>query len=217
VSKLRFLVTAGPTREPLDPVRYLTNRSSGKMGYAIAAAAAGLGHQVTLVSGPTAIKVPTGIDYTAAESAEDMYLAVERRIGRQDICIMAAAVADYRPVQRAEQKIKKTGDLLVVEFERTRDILGSARGAMGFRGLLVGFAAETENVATNARGKLEKKDCDIVAANDVSRRDIGFDSSQNELVLYFKDGREEALGCAEKEHLALRLVEICIRESGTPT
>lgn len=209
---LRFLVTAGPTREAIDPVRYLSNRSSGKMGYAIAAAAAAGGHRVVLVSGPTALEVPVGVDFVPVESAGEMFAAVARRIAAADVCIMAAAVSDYRPVAPADRKIKKTDDRLVLELERTPDILGSARDELGFEGLLVGFAAETDDVAANARAKLAKKRCDLVAANDVSRRDIGFDAPRNELVLYFADGREEPLGLHEKGHLGALLVDVCRRE-----
>lgn len=214
MSRLRFLVTAGPTREAVDPVRYLTNRSSGKMGYAVAAAAAVRGHEVILVSGPTALEVPVGVEFVSVESAEDMCRAVERRIGRVDVVVMAAAVADYRPVEVAAQKMKKSGETMTLELVKTLDILGSARGEMGFAGLLVGFAAETENVAGNAMGKLESKGCDLVAANDVSKRGVGFDSAENELVVFFKDGRVEELGRHEKGHLGEMLVEICEREIG---
>lgn len=210
--RLRILVTAGPTRERIDPVRYLSNRSSGRMGYAIAEAAVELGHEVVLVSGPTARAVPDGVDYVGVESAEDMYQAVERRIGRMEVCIMAAAVSDYRPARPAGQKIKKLRDTLTLELVKTPDILGSARGPMRFSGLLVGFAAETENVAFHAREKLVRKDCDLVAANDVSRSDIGFDAPRNELLLLFRDGREQLLECDAKEHLARRLVAICLAE-----
>ena len=210
-----FLITAGPTREPIDPVRYLTNRSSGKMGYAIAEAAAKAGHTVTLVSGPTSIDVPGGVDFVSVSSAEDMYQAVARRIGKAHVCIMTAAVADYTPAVVAEQKIKKSGDTLSLELVRTKDILGSAREPLGFTGLLVGFAAETENVAANALSKLERKHCDIIAANDVSQSGIGFSSAENEIVLFHSDGRNEPLGRHEKSHLGEMLIGVCERELDT--
>lgn len=210
---LHFLITAGPTREAIDPVRYLTNRSSGKMGYALAAAAVDRGHHVTLVSGPTALEIPPGADFVPVESADDMFQAVEARVATADVCIMAAAVADYRPGAPSDQKIKKTSGKLTLELVRTRDILGSARRQMGFGGLLVGFAAETENVESNAMDKLERKACDIVAANDVSRDDRGFDHDRNEIVLFFGDGRREPLGNHEKSHLGAVLIEICEREA----
>lgn len=204
---MKILITAGPTREPIDPVRYLTNRSSGKMGYALAAAAAKREHQVTLISGPTALDIPEGVDYLPIESAEDMYQAVESQIGRQDIAIFAAAVADYTPAVIADQKIKKQGEKLTLTLRKTKDILGSARSVMDFKGSLVGFAAETENLETNARAKLKRKGCDLVIGNDVSRNDIGFDSSENEVLLVYPD-RTETLPKDSKDHLAFHLVEL---------
>ena len=214
MSRLRILVTAGPTREVLDPVRYLTNRSSGKMGYAVAHAAAKRGHEVILVSGPTALEVPVGVEFVSVESAEDLYRAVERRSGRVDVMVMAAAVADYRPAEVAEQKIKKVGETMTLELVKTRDVLGSSRGEMGFAGLLVGFAAETENVAGNALAKLEGKGCDLMVANDVSKRGVGFDAAENELVVFFRVGRVVEWGRHGKGHLGEMLVEICEREFG---
>ncbi|MBG7607737.1 MAG: phosphopantothenoylcysteine decarboxylase, partial [Verrucomicrobia bacterium] len=184
---MKLLITAGPTREAIDPVRYLTNRSSGKMGYAIAAAAAHAGHQVLLISGPTSLDVPEGIDFLPVESAEEMYQAVANYLPRMEAAVFAAAVADYTPAVSAKQKIKKSGETLSLDLVKTKDILGSARDEMAFTGFLVGFAAETENVESNARIKLEKKGCDLVVANDVSRSDIGFDSHENEALLVFPD------------------------------
>jgi phosphopantothenoylcysteine decarboxylase/phosphopantothenate--cysteine ligase len=202
---MRVLVTAGPTREPLDPVRYLTNRSSGKMGYALAGAFADAGHPVLLISGPTSIPIPENVDYLPVETAADMHAAVSRHLGRMDVAVFAAAVADYTPANVAEQKLKKTGDRLTLELVRTPDILGGARTS-GFAGTLVGFAAETENLETNAREKLAKKGCDLVIANDVSQPGIGFDSDRNEVLLVYPD-RSVALPADEKEHLAIHLVE----------
>jgi phosphopantothenoylcysteine decarboxylase/phosphopantothenate--cysteine ligase len=202
---MRVLVTAGPTREPLDPVRYLTNRSSGKMGYALARAFAQAGHPVLLISGPTAIPIPEDVDFLPVETAADMRTAVSRHIGRMDVAVFAAAVADYTPAKVAEQKLKKTGESLTLELVRTPDILGGAR-ANGFTGTLVGFAAETENLEANAREKLAKKGCDLVIANDVSQPGIGFDSDRNEVLLVYPD-RTVALPADEKEHLAIHLVE----------
>ncbi len=202
---MRVLVTAGPTREPLDPVRYLTNRSSGKMGYAMAAAFADAGHQVLLVSGPTSLEVPDGVDFIPVETAEEMFEAVQRHIGGMDSAVFAAAVADYRPALAADHKIKKTGEILTLEFIRNPDILGSARDVFGFMGTLVGFAAETENLETNAREKLERKGCDLVVANDISKPGIGFDSDRNEVLLVFP-GHTETLPEDAKHHLAPRIV-----------
>ena len=204
---MKILITAGPTREPVDPVRYLTNRSSGKMGYALAASAAKRGHQVTLISGPTALELPDGVDFLPVESAEEMYQAVESQIGRQEIAIFAAAVADYTPAIVAHQKIKKQGEELTLTLKKTKDILGSARSVMNFQGTLVGFAAETENLEANARGKLKRKDCDLIIANDVSRKDIGFNSSENEVLLVYPD-HTETLPKETKDHLAYHLMEL---------
>jgi phosphopantothenoylcysteine decarboxylase/phosphopantothenate--cysteine ligase len=202
---VKVLVTAGPTREALDPVRYLTNRSSGKMGYAMAAAFAEAGHSVLLVSGPTALDVPDGVDFLPIESAQEMFEAVQRHIGRMDAAVFAAAVADYRPAAIAEHKIKKTGETLTLELVKTPDILGSVRDDFGFTGTLVGFAAETQDLEANARTKLHKKGCDLVIANDVSKPGIGFDSDRNEVLLVFPE-HTEALPEDEKHHLAPRLV-----------
>lgn len=204
---MKVLITAGPTVEPIDPVRYLTNRSSGKMGYALAAAAAKRGHQVLLISGPTNLDIPEGVDFLPIESAADMYQAVESQIARQDIAIFAAAVADYTPAEISDQKIKKHGDELTLTLTKTKDILGSARDLMGFQGTLIGFAAETENVLENARSKCLRKKCNLVVANDVSRKDIGFDSSENQVTLVYPD-HQETLPQESKEHLAYHLIEI---------
>lgn len=202
---MRVLVTAGPTREALDPVRYLTNRSSGKMGYAMADAFVQAGHSVLLVSGPTMLDVPDGADFLPIETAEEMFAAVKRHIGRMDAAVFAAAVADYRPAVISDQKIKKTGETLTLELVRTPDILGSVRGEFGFTGTLVGFAAETQNLEANAREKMHRKGCDLVIANDVSKPGIGFDSDRNEVLLVFPE-HVEALPEDEKHHLAPRLV-----------
>lgn len=204
---MKFLVTAGPTREPLDPARYLTNRSSGRMGYTLAAAAAKRGHSVLLVSGPTTLDLPAGVDFLPVETAADMYHAVESQIGKVDTAIFAAAVADYTPASVSEQKIKKSEDHFTLQLTKTKDILGSARAVMNFEGTLVGFAAETENVEENARGKCLRKQCDLVIANDVSRTDVGFDSSENEVMLVYPD-HTDSLPKDTKEHLAFHLIEI---------
>jgi len=202
---VKVLVTAGPTREPIDPVRFLTNRSSGKMGYALAAAFAHEGHSVFLVSGPTNLDVPDGVDYVPVETAAEMHDVVARYIGKMDIAVFAAAVADYTPVRVEEQKIKKGGETLTLELVRTADILGSAREKFGFTGTLVGFAAETENLETNARDKLVRKHCDIIIANDVSKPGIGFDSDLNEILLVYPE-HSEPLPPASKHDLSHQLV-----------
>jgi phosphopantothenoylcysteine synthetase/decarboxylase len=204
---MKILITAGPTREAIDPIRFLTNRSSGKMGYAIADAAVHAGHQVLLVSGPTSLDVPAGVDFIPVESAADMYDVVARYLPKMGAAFFAAAVADYTPAKVSDQKIKKERDCLSLELVKTRDILGSAREVMGFKGFLVGFAAETEHLEANARVKLEKKGCDLIVANDVSRSDIGFDSSENEALLVFKD-RIELFDKAPKHDLAMYLLSM---------
>jgi phosphopantothenoylcysteine synthetase/decarboxylase len=199
---MKVLITAGPTREPLDPVRYLSNRSSGKMGYALATAALERGHSVTLISGPVNLAVPAAADCIAVETAQQMHDAVAERLIGHEVAIFCAAVADYRPVQSAKQKIKKTADRLVLELERTPDILGSARSAWGYGGVLIGFAAETQEVAHYAQEKLRRKGCDVVVANDVSRPGLGFDSHENDVTLHYADGRVEPLGRGGKLELA---------------
>lgn len=203
---MKFLITAGPTREALDPVRYLTNRSSGRMGYALAGAARHEGHEVLLISGPTTLDVPAGVDFVQVESAQQMYEAVRDLIGGVDVAILCAAVADYRPVAVAEQKIKKNADRMTIELERTPDILGSMRSTFGFTGKLIGFAAETQDVEAYAREKLHRKQCDMIVANDVSRSDIGFDSRENEVMLVMA---EQTIPLAKdtKEQVAMRIIE----------
>ncbi len=203
---MNVLVTAGPTREPLDPVRFLSNRSSGKMGYELASAFARDGHKVLLVSGPTALDVPEGVDYLPVETAAGMHEAVGHHIGRMDIAVFAAAVADYTTAAPATRKIKKSADTLTLELVKTPDILGSARQTFGFTGTLVGFAAETENLEANARGKLTRKGCDLIIANDVSQPGIGFDSNHNEVLLVYPD-HARPLPRASKHELAHQLVQ----------
>jgi len=206
---VKFLITAGPTREPIDPVRYLSNRSSGKMGFAIAAAAVAAGHEALLVAGPVNLETPDGVERIDIETADELYLAVEQRINSVDVAIMAAAVADYRPAQFANQKIKKTDDTMQLELVKTRDILGSARGQMEFTGLLVGFAAETENVEENAAKKLHKKGCDLLFANDVGRPEIGFDSEENEVVILSRDAPTTRISQTSKVEIAAQIVQLC--------
>lgn len=203
---MNILVTAGPTREPIDPVRFLSNRSSGKMGYELAAAFAHAGHTVLLVSGPTALDVPDRVDFLPVETAAEMHAAVAHHLGRMAIAVFAAAVADYAPAAVAAQKIKKSGDSLTLELVRTPDILGSARSPLGFTGTLVGFAAETGPPAAQAREKLARKQCDLVIANDVSKPGIGFDSDANEVILVYPDHTEE-IPPASKHDLAHLLVD----------
>lgn len=205
---MKILVTAGPTREAIDPVRFLSNRSSGRMGYALAEAATAAGHEVTLVSGPVALSPPQGVALHRVESAQDIADAVRDLCAKTmpDIAIHAAAVADYRPKVVPTQKIKKRADTLTLELERTPDVLGSMRSGFGFTGFLVGFAAETEDLITNAMQKLRRKRCDLVIANDVSRKDTGFDSPENEVILCFPSGQTEHLPKQSKRELAREII-----------
>lgn len=203
---LRFLITAGPTREFLDPIRYLTNRSSGKMGYAIATAAAKVG-TVTLVSGPTALPQPTGIEFVSVTTADEMAKAVFRRYAKVDVVIMTAAVCDYRPRHVAGQKIKKTGQRLLLELTPTTDILLEL-GKRKRRQVLVGFAAETNNLERHALDKLRRKRLDLIVANDVT----AFEGDTNRVTLFFADGRVERLPEMTKRKVAIALVQHVLTE-----
>ena len=210
---VKILVTAGPTREPLDPVRYLSNRSSGKMGYAIARAAVEAGHETLLVSGPVALTAPDGARLVAVTTSDEMYEAVHSWVGWADVCVLCAAVADFRPTQVASQKIKKENIAsLTLELVPTRDVLRSLRDYKPSDGqrrpLVIGFAAETNALAENARRKLRDKGPDLVIANDVSQNGVGFDSDDNELRLFFASGEERNLAREKKETLAHILINI---------
>lgn len=209
---MRFLITAGPTREPIDPVRYIGNRSSGKMGYALAEAAVDAGHEVVLVSGPVSLSPPPKAEIHSVETARQMYDAVRENLPGCDVAIFSAAVGDYRVDGAAEQKIKKTGRTLTLTLVENPDILGSARSVFGFEGFLVGFAAETQNVEANAESKRQKKGCDLLIANDVSRKDIGFDSDENEVAVYSRAQSPKRFARESKESLARKLISL-IEES----
>jgi phosphopantothenoylcysteine decarboxylase/phosphopantothenate--cysteine ligase len=204
------LVTAGPTCEDIDPVRYLTNRSSGKMGYAVAAVAAQRGAKVVLISGPTALEAPAEVERVDVRSAQEMFDAVHERAATSTIAILAAAVADYRPAQRHDEKIKKNDASLAIEFERTPDILASLAKDKGQR-IVVGFAAETERVAENARKKLVSKDADLIVANDVTAEGAGFDRDTNIVTLFAHDGRDLALPKLSKSEVAQRILDEVVR------
>ncbi len=208
----KVIVSAGPTLERIDPVRYLSNFSSGKMGFAMAEAARDLGADVVLVHGPVSIPIPNGMRVISVESAEQMYEAILSEYDKADIVVKAAAVADYRPKHPATQKIKKTSTDQGLELERTTDILASL-GAKKTHQLLVGFAAETNDVATYATGKLEKKNADFIIANDVSKTDRGFGSEQNTVTLYGRDF-ERAFPSMDKKQLAVQLFETILTQSG---
>jgi phosphopantothenoylcysteine decarboxylase/phosphopantothenate--cysteine ligase len=213
-----ILITAGPTREDIDPVRYLTNRSSGKMGYALALAAVRRGAHVTLVSGPVELAAPQGVDFVPVRSAEQMHRAVLEHLPCATVVIMAAAVADYRPVAPANKKIKRRPGPMTLELESTPDILAdvarnknvapekSAAREKPDR-ILVGFAAETEDVATHARAKLSAKQADLIVANDVTAPGAGFDHETNIVTLYPADGSETALPRMSKVDVAGRILD----------
>ena len=194
---MRVLITAGPTRERIDAVRFLSNRSTGKMGYALAEAAHSMGHEVTLVSGPVALAAPEGVKLIRVESAREMAEAVLAAAPEMDLIVMAAAVADYRPVTVFPGKLKKQPGNLMIELERTEDILASLGARKRPGQILAGFAAETEELLANASGNL-----DWIAANDVSRSDIGFGSPDNAVTLLAKDGRRFEFGPAPKRQIA---------------
>jgi phosphopantothenoylcysteine decarboxylase/phosphopantothenate--cysteine ligase len=204
------LVTAGPTCEDLDPVRYLTNRSSGKMGYAVAEVAARRGARVVLVSGPTALESPKGVERIAIRSAKEMHCAVQEKFPESSIAIFAAAVADYRPAQTFDQKIKRDKQPLTLSLEATPDILASVSKNKGDR-LVVGFAAETERVAENARKKLDAKNADMIVANDVTREGAGFDHDTNIVTLFARDGRDLPLPRMSKAEVAQRILDEVVR------
>ena len=204
------LITAGPTCEDLDPVRYLTNRSSGKMGYAVAEAAARRGARVILISGPTSLESPAGVERIAIRTAEEMHRAVQEKFPESSIAIFAAAVADYRPVQSFDQKIKRDKQPLTLLLEATPDILASVAKNKGDR-LVVGFAAETERVAENARKKLTAKNADMIVANDVTAEGAGFDHDTNIVTLFARDGRDLPLPRMSKTEVAQRILDEVVR------
>ena len=201
----RVLITAGPTRERIDPVRFVSNRSSGKMGFAVAQAAREAGATVVLVAGPVSLPTPAGVARVDVESAADMLAAVLRELPGTDIFISTAAVADYRPARAAEQKIKKTAESLELAMERTADVLATV-AARADRPYAVGFAAETESVEQNARTKLMKKNLDMIAANEVGH-DKAFDCDDNQLIVLSRNGRHE-LPRAGKLTLARGLIAL---------
>jgi phosphopantothenoylcysteine decarboxylase/phosphopantothenate--cysteine ligase len=204
------LVTAGATREDIDPVRFLTNRSSGKMGYALAEAAARRGAHVVLVSGPTDLAAPDGIDWVPVRSTENMRDAVIERATEANIVIMAAAVADYRPAAAQSQKLKRGDAAITLDLEPTPDILaelGRSQTQLAGRRILVGFAAETNSLADNARSKLARKGADMIVANDVTQEGAGFDTDTNIVTIFTRDGREIPLPKLTKFEVANRILD----------
>lgn len=200
------LITAGPTREDLDPVRFLSNRSSGKMGYALAEAASRRGAHVVLVSGPTALHPPEGAEWIPVRTAEEMRRAAIEHAAQADVIIAAAAVADYRAAAPSATKIHRSGERLMLELEPTPDILSELSNTKGNR-ILIGFAAETDRVVESARAKLARKGADIMVANDVTQEGAGFDTETNIVTLVFRDGHELALPKLSKLEVAHRVLD----------
>ena len=200
------LVSAGPTCEDIDPIRFLTNRSSGKMGYALAEAAHRRGAHVVLVSGPTELKIPEGVDWVPVRATEQMHRLVLERAREANVAIMAAAVSDYRPTATQDRKIKRGEGRFTLELEPTPDILAELGREKGNK-VLVGFAAETDRVAENARGKLLRKGADMIVANDVTQEGAGFDTETNIVTLFLRDGQEIPLPKMSKLDVANRILD----------
>ena len=198
-----IVVTAGGTQEPVDPVRHIGNRSSGKMGYALAEAARDRGAEVTLISAPTCLPEPAGIDTVQVRTAEQMKDAVTEAVAQADALIMVAAVADYRPKKFAEKKIKKGSPTLILEMVRTTDILSEVKGNF----IKVGFAAESEDTVANARKKLQEKGLDIIVANDITSADSGFNVGTNQVTIIDRNGRIEELPLLSKREVAERVLD----------
>ena len=204
---MRIVISAGPTREAIDPVRYITNRSTGKMGYAIAEAARERGLQVILVSGPVNLAPPDGVELIPVESAADMAQAMKKAAENADIIVMAAAVADYRPKQYSTSKVKKSDGDMCIELERTEDILLTLGRNKKPGQLLVGFAAETDDLLKNAQGKLERKNLDFIAANIVGVPGRGFAADTNAVTLIGRDGSKTEFSLQSKKVLAGALLD----------
>jgi phosphopantothenoylcysteine decarboxylase/phosphopantothenate--cysteine ligase len=202
----RLLVTAGPTHEDLDPVRFLTNRSTGKMGYALARVAVRRGAAVTLVSGPSTLSAPVGVELVPVRSALDMLVEVQERFSETDALIMAAAVGDYRPETLAEKKMKRGPDLIEVRLIQNPDILKALR-PLKTRQIVIGFAAETGSLVTEAQRKLMEKNLDLIVANEVNRPDAGFAVDTNEVTLVAREGDPIALPLMSKEEVAARILD----------
>ncbi len=199
----RIVVTAGGTQEPIDPVRHIGNRSSGKMGYAVAEAARDRGAVVLLITAPTSLPQPAGIEVVRVRTAAGMKEAVAEAVAQADVLIMAAAVADYQPQSVAEAKIKKDSPSLTLELIRTPDILAEVKGNF----IRVGFAAESEDIVANAKQKLEKKQLDIIVANDITDADSGFGADTNKVILISRDGKVETLPLLSKREVADKILD----------
>lgn len=207
---MKFVITAGPTREKIDAVRFISNRSTGKMGYALAGSARKAGHEVILISGPVSLSPIDGVEMISVESAAEMAREVRGFAKSADVIIMAAAVADYRPKSVIAGKLKKTEGDLVLTLERTEDILASL-GKMNLeKTCLVGFAAETDDMLANAEKKLLKKNLDWIIANDVSKSDRGFGSDRNAVIMISKNGEKCSFPLEDKQTLADKIIDVLI-------
>lgn len=207
LARLRVVISAGPTQEKIDPVRYISNRSSGKMGYAVAEAARTRGASVTLVSGPVSLEAPEGVRLIRVESASEMKAAMDQAAAEADVVIMAAAVADYRAAAPVDRKIKKDSEEVQIALIRNDDILAGLGKTKRAGQVLVGFAAETNDVVAYASEKLKRKNADLFVANDVSRADIGFSADENEIHLLYADGRAVKVDKAPKKRIANSILD----------
>jgi len=203
---VKFVITAGPTREPIDPVRFLSNRSSGKMGYAIAAAAMEANHEVVLISGSVNLVPPAGAKLVTVITSDEMHDAVHEAVRDCEVLVMCAAVSDYKPARVAEQKIKKRDQKFSLELVPALDILKSLPPSRNF--FVVGFAAETNDVEEHARAKLATKNCDMMVANDLSDPNIGMESDENAVTIFSRNGETERISRASKKIVARELVKI---------
>ena len=203
---MKFVVTAGPTREPIDPVRFLSNRSSGKMGYAIAEAAIESDHDVVLISGPVSLAPPAGAKMVNVITSDEMHDAVHEAVRDCDVLVMCAAVSDYKPARVAKAKIKKRDEDFSLELIPARDILKSLPRSRNF--FAVGFAAETNDVERHARAKLAAKNCDMIVANDLSDPNIGMESDENAVTIFSRNGEIKKISRASKKIIARALVKI---------
>jgi len=209
---VRFVVTAGPTREAIDPVRFISNRSSGKMGYAIAEAAIAAGHSVTLISGPATVAPPDGAQFVSIMTSDELHDAVHRAVRECDVLVMCAAVSDYKPATVEPRKMKKRKAPFALELIPTRDILASLpKEDRSY--LVVGFAAETHDLEANAQEKLREKNCDMIVANDVSKTDSGMESDENAVTVFFRNDESQTISRASKKIIARELVKIISKMS----
>ena len=203
---MRLVVTAGPTREAIDPVRFISNRSSGKMGYAIAEAALAKKHDVTLISGPATIAPPRGAKNVSVITSDELHDAVHRAIRGCDVLVMCAAVADYKPAAVSARKMEKRKTSFALRLVPARDILASLPKRRRY--LVVGFAAETHDLKRNAQKKLRAKNCDVIVANDVSGSETGMESDENEVTIFFRNGESKKISRTSKKIIARELVKI---------